>query len=364
MNDSQIDTEYEELKWGLNMALIGDGHWKSFNMVEDIHKITGRMEHKVNFRVMGKEGETLSRMYDEQRECLISPLPTRCYKVAISIGTYDLKDNSLITLKEASMEEVRRRNEAKLVAKAELLRDLVIKLNNQNKSVVVMIPPHGEERIELHHHWEEIVLNTLKDIKFPKIRILNMGQVMRSTMSEFRNNDDYLERWLAPSPKPRRYLSQYGTRRMFYALRQTVTAKTAQAAGMGAWPEVGSTHPSAENTGGYKAALIPNPAEWPCPRCTRHHPGTPDTCKSLDKMCRRCGNVGHFTEVHDVTDPHYRQLIVNTLGINLWGDWQGEEAGGGGGGGGERNQLEKISEMERRMGLERAGGERRGNNWY
>ena len=151
---------------------------------------------------------------------------------------------------------------------------------------------------------------------------------------------------------------------MFYALRQTVTAKTAQAAGMGAWPEVGSTHPSAENTGGYKAALIPNPAEWPCPRCTRHHPGTPDTCKSLDKMCRRCGNVGHFTEVHDVTDPHYRQLIVNTLGINLWGDWQGEEAGGGGGGGGERNQLEKISEMERRMGLERAGGERRGNNWY
>ena len=346
------------------MALIGDGHWKSFNMVEDIHKITGRMEHKVNFRVMGKEGETLSRMYDEQRECLISPLPTRCYKVAISVGTYDLKDNSLITLKEATMEEVRRRNEAKLVAKAELLRDLVMKLNNQNKSVVVMIPPHGEERIELHHHWEEIVLNTLKDIKFPKIRILNMGQVMRSTMSEFRNNDDYLERWLAPTPKPRRYLSQYGTRRMFYALRQTVTAKTAQAAGMGAWPEVGSSHPSAENTGsGYKAALIPNPAEWPCPRCTRHHPGTPETCKSLDKICRRCGNVGHFTEVHDVTDPHYRQLIVNTLGINLWGDWQGEGAGGGGG---ERKQLEKISEMERRMGLERAGAgpDRRGSNWY
>lgn len=50
-------------------------------------------------------------------------------------------------------------------------------------------------------------------------------------MSEFRNNDDYLDMWLAPSPKPRRYLSQYGTRRMFYALRQTITAKTPQAAG-------------------------------------------------------------------------------------------------------------------------------------
>ena len=101
-------------------------------------------------------------MYDEQREQLICALPTRCYKVGISVGTYDLKDNSLITLKEASMEEVRRRNEPKLVSKAALLRDLVMKLISQNKSVVVMIPPHGEERIELHSHWEEILLRTLK----------------------------------------------------------------------------------------------------------------------------------------------------------------------------------------------------------
>ena len=82
------------------MAMIGDGHWKSFNIVEDIANIVGRsvnqiteytvrvhftlmytlqvlpnciivtmdtitdhtrMERKVNFRVMGREGETLSR---------------------------------------------------------------------------------------------------------------------------------------------------------------------------------------------------------------------------------------------------------------------------------------------------------------
>jgi hypothetical protein len=85
---------------------------------------------------MGREGETLSRMYDETRESLICALPTRCFKVvkcrqihkyentqvAISVGTYDLKDNSLIRLKEASMEEVRRRNEPKLVGKATILR--------------------------------------------------------------------------------------------------------------------------------------------------------------------------------------------------------------------------------------------------
>ena len=150
------------------------------------------------------------------------------------MGTFDLKDNSLITLKEVSLEE--------LAAKAGLLRDPVVRLNSQNKSVVVMIPPHSEDRIELHHHWEEIVLDTLKEVRFPRLRILNMAQVMRSTMSEFRNNDEYLDMWLSPTPRPRRYLSAYGTRRMFYALRSTVTAKSPQAAGMGDWPSMFPHH--------------------------------------------------------------------------------------------------------------------------
>ena len=41
----QIDHEFEEMKWGLNMALIGDGHWKSFHMVEDIKNIVTRSDH-------------------------------------------------------------------------------------------------------------------------------------------------------------------------------------------------------------------------------------------------------------------------------------------------------------------------------
>merc|ERR1719402_600496 len=329
-----IDHEFEEMKWGLNMAMIGDGHWKSFNIVEDIQNIVSRMERKVNLRVMGREGETLSRMYDETRESLICALPTKCYKVAISVGTYDLKDNSLITLKEASMEEVRRRNEPKLQAKANILRDLVSKLINQGKSVVVMVPPHGEERIELHHHWEEVLLATLRDIRFPKLRVLNMAQVMRTTMAEFRNNDEYLDMWLSPTPKPRRYLSAYGTRRMFYALRSTVTAKSPQAAGMGDWLSM-YPHHNQKSGGGPGPAAVATAAAvaiagaiagdednaFPCPRCTRHHPGGQDKCKSIDKLCRKCNNIGHFTEVHDITDPKFRQLITNTLGINLWPDW-------------------------------------------
>jgi len=46
-----------------------------------------------------------------------------------------------------------------------------------------MIPPHGEERIEVHAHWEEILLNKLKDIRFPNIKILNMAQVRKKTIN-------------------------------------------------------------------------------------------------------------------------------------------------------------------------------------
>lgn len=94
-------------------------------------------------------------------------------------------------------------------------------------------------------------------------------------------------------------------------------------------------------------------------------------------------------QVHDITEPGYRQLIVNTLGINLWGDWEypvGEQdrwdpsppsscfhdsfllvflrlvsrAEDG-----DRRQLslDKLSEMERRMGLKEETGRRGGAKW-
>ena len=51
MPPSSIDHEFEEMKWGLNMTLIGDGHWKSLMMVDDIKNIVDRMTKKVNFKV-------------------------------------------------------------------------------------------------------------------------------------------------------------------------------------------------------------------------------------------------------------------------------------------------------------------------
>ena len=49
-----------------------------------------------------------------------------------------------------------------------------------NDQVIVMIPPLGEERIEVHTQWEEILLNKLKDIRFPNLKILNMAKVLKT----------------------------------------------------------------------------------------------------------------------------------------------------------------------------------------
>ena len=56
----------------------------------------------------------------------------------------------------------------------------------------------------------------------------------------------------------------------------------------------------------------------PCPRCTRQHSNKPSTCRSIDRMCRQCGLVGHFVEVHAVTDPKFRREIVAEIGFDIY----------------------------------------------
>ena len=36
----------------------------------------------------------------------------------------------------------------------------------------------------------------------------------------------------------------------------------------------------------------------PCTRCTVTHPGGAEKCKSIDRMCKHCGLVGHLSKVH------------------------------------------------------------------
>ena len=55
--------------------------------------------------------------------------------LGISIGSYELGDPSLLTLKDGPLDEVRRRNEPKLNQKARILKEMVLNLIRQNKQV-------------------------------------------------------------------------------------------------------------------------------------------------------------------------------------------------------------------------------------
>ena len=40
--------------------------------------------------------------------------------------------------------------------------------------------------------------------------------------------------------------------------------------------------------------------------------------KYLFQLCRKCGLIGHFVDVHDIIDGEFRQIIVQTLGVDIY----------------------------------------------
>ena len=40
--------------------------------------------------------------------------------------------------------------------------------------------------------------------------------------------------------------------------------------------------------------------------------------KYLFQQCRKCGLIGHFVDVHDIIDGEFRQIIVETLGVDIY----------------------------------------------
>ena len=100
-------------------------------------------------------------------------------RIAISIGAADLlSDESLLTLRQASLEEVKQKNLAPLQEKAEQLRGMVTKLLALHKDVILVIPASGTQRVEVFRQWEEIVIETFQDVTLPSFKILNLSDLM------------------------------------------------------------------------------------------------------------------------------------------------------------------------------------------
>jgi hypothetical protein len=100
-------------------------------------------------------------------------------RIAISIGAQDLlAGDQLLTLRQASLEEVKQNNSAPLQEKARHLKGMITKLLSMNKHVILIIPASGTQRVEVFRQWEEIVTESMQDLTLPSFKLLNLPELM------------------------------------------------------------------------------------------------------------------------------------------------------------------------------------------
>ena len=163
-------------------------------------------------------------------------------------------DESLLTLKKASLEEVKLKNKSKLKEKAGHIKAMAEKLMmKMNYQVIFIVPATSIQRIEVFSQFEEILQEVLEDLAFPQFKMLNFPELMyycyyhyhfdylglfylpfwsfeivfddfflifrRSTRTEFQSNEEYLNAWWDDLQKAT--LSEYGCRRLMEAIKRT-----------------------------------------------------------------------------------------------------------------------------------------------
>jgi len=170
----------DELKWGQNTYLIGDYIFNTMKEVDDIKEQMKKME-SLNFSIYkkNKDKETIGRLFDRSRNQVLFALPNNVQKVIISIGRQDMFDESLLTLKKASLEEVKLKNKSKLKEKAGHIKAMAEKLMmKMNYQVIFIVPATSIQRIEVFSQFEEILQEVLEDLAFPQFKMLNFPELM------------------------------------------------------------------------------------------------------------------------------------------------------------------------------------------
>lgn len=158
-------------------------------------------------------------------------------------------------------------------------------------------------------------------------------------MADYSSHEEYLSMWLAKSEEvPRHLLSEFGTRRLFDMLKRAGTNLPPRSI----IEQVQVFSSLSVNSRPYDPDFCHVPAGSKCVRCMRVHPGTEADCHSRNKaslfalsllwrrsyirffqVCRTCGQIGHFSGIHGVTDPAFRQAIIDSLGEEIFGENHG-----------------------------------------
>ena len=99
--------------------------------------------------------------------------------ITLSIGSQDLFDEGLVTLKEASLEDLKIKNKSKLKEKAGHIKAMIQKLIKLGMKVIYIVPVTCIRRKEVFDQFEEIVLETFdSDLTFPDFKLLNLPELM------------------------------------------------------------------------------------------------------------------------------------------------------------------------------------------
>ncbi len=120
--ERRVTNELDDYRWGFGTLLLGDGLFLRLNEVEDVKAQVDKMEKHLQFRIKAKEKETIGKMYDKARDKIVFAMPPKVNKIVLSVGFNDLFDDSLATLKDASLEEVKQKNRSKLKEKASQIK--------------------------------------------------------------------------------------------------------------------------------------------------------------------------------------------------------------------------------------------------
>lgn len=78
--------------WASNLLLTGDELWQCFEHVPELQQQLEAWQRELGLRVLSRQEETLSRLYDPKREKLLLAVPAGAAKVALSVGAEDLCD--------------------------------------------------------------------------------------------------------------------------------------------------------------------------------------------------------------------------------------------------------------------------------
>lgn len=176
--EKQDEPSNLEAEWGQNSFLLGDGIISMLLKVPEIKEKIDKMKKTLHMSVRAKDKATIASLYDRSRDKLLFPLPSKVSKVILMIGSQDLFDDSLTTLRQASLEEVKQRNRSKLKEKASNVKAMVMKLLQMNMSVVLVVPATSVKRTEVFQHFEEVIEESCEDLPFPHFKLLSLPKLM------------------------------------------------------------------------------------------------------------------------------------------------------------------------------------------